>query len=911
MDNEPNFGGAPVIRATAGVGVILAVADAVVAAQAGSPLAKVTVVVPTGIGLVRLRRDVAAAIGRRRGGVANLEVTTVAALTREQRGAEMAAAASGPAVLAALGRAAADVGGPLAGSAEQPATLVALAAVHREVREVGDAARRALAGRGRLAAAVAAVSARAGVILRGAGLADEAERIANCQPRPPGALVIVADGAPPRSHDALLHRLADAATSTSVVTVVTGDDPVAIRTADVSRVDVSRVDGGPADGGPADGGPADGGPADGDRAGRLHVSNATDPDAEVREAVRRLRRALLGGTDASRCALVWTADDPYRRLVTEHLDRAEIPWSGPAGGSLMESRTGRAALAIAADVAATSDSWAVWAAAVVAALNAPADPATARNAPADPADRTQPDAADPVLAVLVELGRLDRVSGFPASERLRRHRAASLLALTLGATPPRRGDRGVLVGPVGAAPTTLGYNLVAIVGVAEGWVPQLPGGGALLGDADRAATGLTAAADDLHRQRRRLFGLLAAGHEVHLSWPRGDLRRTVDRHASRWLPEVVTAARAAGRPVIETIQPSHLGSLVASAPAARADQRLALALVDPAALAGADERFARGRLAVLARRQPTANVYDGNLEGEDLAPLRVGRVWTASDLEQYLDCPRSFFLRTVLRVRDDDPVDELLYADARLEGTTMHHVLQTMMESERDGIALPRAARRAALARALDDAERVAHAGRQRPAPPVPELLGRHRRRELLGQLARILDEDRERRSQSGRRVALLECEFGTAAAPVTIALPSGRPLALRGRIDRVDRRDDASAVVVDYKRRSRPDGAHPLGGRGRLQVAVYAAAARDVFAVADVGAELVSITDGRVHVVGAATMADAAQLAELIVEGVEAGWFWPPQHPPRAPGVRSCPVCDPYGLFDRLLARRASGARP
>ena len=865
MDDEPSFGGAPLIRATAGAGVIQAVADAVVTAQAGSPLAKVTVVVPSGIGLVRLRRDVAAAIGRRQGGVANLEVTTVAALTREREGAEMAAAASGPALLAALGRAAADVGGPFAGSAEEPATLVALAAAHREVREVGDVAQRALARRGRLAAAVAAVIARAGVVLRGAGLTDEAERIAACQPRPPGALVIVADGAPPRSHDALLHRIAAAATSTCVVAVVTGDGPI-------------------------DGGPADGGPADGRPVGTLHVSNATDPDAEVRDAVRRLRRALLDGTDASRCALVWTADDPYRRLVTEHLDRAEIPWSGPAGGSLMESRSGRAALAVAADVAATSDSWASWAAAVVAALDAP---------------------TDPVVALLVELGRLDRVTGFPASERLRRRRATSLFALTLGATPPRRGDRGVLVGPVDAAPTTLGYDLVAIVGLAEGWVPRLPAGSALLGEADRAAAGLTAAADDVHRQRRRLFGLLAAGHEVHLSWPRGDLRRTVDRHASRWLPEIVAAARGGGRPVVETIQPSHLGSLAAAAPAARADQRLALALVDPVALAAADERFARGRLAVLARRHPTPTVYDGNLEDEDLSPLRTGRVWTASDLEQYLDCPRTFFIRSVLRVRDDDPVDELLYADARIEGTAMHHVLQTMMEAERDGVALPRAARRAALVSALDDAERVARDGRQRPAAPVPELLGRHRRRELLGQLARILDDDRERRSNSGRRVAFLECDFGTAAAPVTIALPSGRPLALRGRIDRIDRRDDASAVVVDYKRRSRPDGAHPLGGRGRLQVAVYAAAAQEVFAVADVGAELVSITDGRVHVVDGRTMADAEQLAELIVEGVEAGWFWPPQHPPRAPGVRSCPVCDPYGLFDRLLARRASGARP
>ena len=74
MEDERTPSGAPVRLASAGQGVTAALADAVVAAQAGSPLAKVMVVVPSGIGLVRLRRDVAAAVGRRRGEIGRAHV---------------------------------------------------------------------------------------------------------------------------------------------------------------------------------------------------------------------------------------------------------------------------------------------------------------------------------------------------------------------------------------------------------------------------------------------------------------------------------------------------------------------------------------------------------------------------------------------------------------------------------------------------------------------------------------------------------------------------------------------------------------------------------------------------------------------------------------------------------------------
>ena len=76
----------------------------------------------------------------------------------------------------------------------------------------------------------------------------------------------------------------------------------------------------------------------------LHV--ASDPDHEVRIAVRHLVKALGDGASVSRCAVLYSSALPYHRLLTNRLDSSELTWNGPAVGSLTSTVTGRAAVGL-------------------------------------------------------------------------------------------------------------------------------------------------------------------------------------------------------------------------------------------------------------------------------------------------------------------------------------------------------------------------------------------------------------------------------------------------------------------------------------------------------------------------------------------------------------------------------------
>ncbi len=143
-----------------------------------------------------------------------------------------------------------------------------------------------------------------------------------------------------------------------------------------------------------------------------------------------------------------------------------------------------------------------------------------------------------VEAALERLAHLDRVAPAPDLARFER-----TLRLELDADLGRRGrfGEGVLVGRVGLA-LGLELDLVVICGMAEGVLPTRQRDDALLPDRDRAAAGdeLPVAADRQRREHRELLAAVAAARqEVVLTMPRGDLRRTTEHVASRWLTELV------------------------------------------------------------------------------------------------------------------------------------------------------------------------------------------------------------------------------------------------------------------------------------------------------------------------------------------------------------------------------------
>jgi RecB family exonuclease len=63
----------------------------------------------------------------------------------------------------------------------------------------------------------------------------------------------------------------------------------------------------------------------------LEFVDASDADEEVREAVRTVVAAVHQGTPLHRIGIVWPRNEPYARIVGEHLFEAGIPWNGRPG----------------------------------------------------------------------------------------------------------------------------------------------------------------------------------------------------------------------------------------------------------------------------------------------------------------------------------------------------------------------------------------------------------------------------------------------------------------------------------------------------------------------------------------------------------------------------------------------------
>ncbi len=836
----------PVVVAP-GVAAARALAAAVRSAKAGDPFAPVHVVVRAEDAAVQIRR----AVAREAGGIAALDALPLDRLARTvlaAAGVTGLRTAPRPVLAAALRRAAHQGDRALAASADQQATQDALVATYHELTALGETGLRVAAARPGLGGSVARVVQSARAALGANGWLDDAALLGRAAQAAPGVdvgPVVVLRTDPPTPVEA---AFVDALARAGAVSVVEATEP-----APPPR--------------------------------RLELCSATDPDEEVRAAVRVLARALADGVPADRVALAFTVDQPYRRIAAEHLADAGIEWNGSAAGSLLESPAGRIALAAVAE-GPTGVPWRALADHLAAVVSA--------RAPDDDATRA-------VLRLAAQLPALD-AWGPPAGPTI----TADTVRTELAAVLPRVGrvGRGVTVGTLRRVLDGAPWRLVVVVGAAEGWAPSGSAGASLLTDGDRRALGVPTATEQDARQRARLTAVVGDAEHAVVSWPVADLRRTSRRSPSRWLAELSAAAVAVGAPTLTTALPTAYAAVARMPSPLGTDRRRRRALADPASLAGDDAVFARGWAALQARLAPGPTAFDGDLRGEDLAALRLGDRGPVAptSLERYASCGRVYFTTFVLGVREPRTFDELVGPDALTDGNIVHRVLERAVATE-DALGRPltRAEQATLVTEALDREPQLA---------TVPELLRRQHRRSHLGRLWRALDADAEDRAD-GRRPLAMELRFGDGDG-FALTLPDGRRLPVRGTIDRVDRLTDGSLAVLDYKsgrsvRKGTPDD--PLLGGRVLQLAVYALAAEAHFgaAVSSVEYRLVARDSFKRHPAAAAGFVEAIGPAVAsLVACIEGGVFLPGEHGQRQPGRPTCPVCDPHGLLSRQQARRA-----
>lgn len=501
-------------------------------------------------------------------------------------------------------------------------------------------------------------------------------------------------------------------------------------------------------------------------------------------------------------------------------------------------------------------------------------------------------------AVLDRLATLDRVTG-PVTRAAFR----DVFAAEFDAAPGRLGriGEGVTVGSLTgvAAPD---FDLVVVVGAAEGLMPPAPNPGPLVGDADRAAAGMPPSDAAGERMRRALLGVLGAVPEVVVTFPRGDLRGAAERHPSRWLarylPDVGVVALA-----------SHHAALAATEfPAHLAEFRLRAGLTTGIDRAAADDAVLAAALRTrAARREHAITAFDGDVSGVPID--HFVRPVAPTQLEQWVACPHGYFMRYVLGVHPiDDPQAELEIA-ASERGNVLHDTLDLLHRAVLAGdLAQPTTGWSVEhRARALELFESVAagfeSTGRTgRPASWAVErgLL----RNDLLGWLAA----DSARLAATGAEIVSSEVAFGDDGS-VRLALPGGA-LAVKGRIDRVDRTSTGTLVVVDHKTGSKRkfqdiSGTDPTAGGTRFQLPVYAAGARAISgpSAGSLVVEAYYSFFGRERYtqIGYRSGADVdalvtERLANLVA-GIEAGLF--PARPAK-PGFQlfvECEYCQP----DRL----------
>lgn len=207
---------------------------------------------------------------------------------------------------------------------------------------------------------------------------------------------------------------------------------------------------------------------------------------------------------------------------------------------------------------------------------------------------------------------------------------------------------------------------------------------------------------------------------------------------------------------------------------------------------------------------------------------------SASRLETLGACPFRYFLQYVLRLQPLEigrPEPER-WLDPRSRGSALHGVFADYYRELRARGSRP----------AAQDARRLQELLARRletlrdEIPPVSEQVYEHERHALAADVQRFLD--LELLSRRDSVPVALEVSFAMPEPegealdqeqPVLLQLPGQRPLRLRGRIDRIDRRPDGSYLVVDYKTGSDYDAQKRYAGGRRLQFALYALAAREL----------------------------------------------------------------------------------
>lgn len=369
------------------------------------------------------------------------------------------------------------------------------------------------------------------------------------------------------------------------------------------------------------------------------------------------------------------------------------------------------------------------------------------------------------------------------------------------------------------------FQAVALLGISEGSFPQTERPDPFLEEGLRARLGLE---PRLQREQGGLFYQAVTRADKHLLITRPYLSDDGEKREKSAYWKAVEALFE--EPVVITIKADVLQPMTEAA----SSQELLFTAVRrgslPQKYSFLVERWNQLRQArdvLTARRAKQAR---GSHEGmvEAIAPalnLRypASETWSASRLENYGTCPFQFYVRNALNLEPRDLPE--LGLDTRQRGSILHEILEKTYRKASDPMDIE------ALLESLRKACKEVFATAPRKYGFRPSALWEIEQEQLVNKLENsisVLFED------SDWTPFAYELDFGFVENQMLEVELEGETIRVRGKIDRVDRDANDKLRVIDYKTGSSHLDKSDLENGYRLQLPIYALAARDALHLGD-----------------------------------------------------------------------------
>ena len=375
---------------------------------------------------------------------------------------------------------------------------------------------------------------------------------------------------------------------------------------------------------------------------------------------------------------------------------------------------------------------------------------------------------------------------------------------------------------VGTMPEVRGlrYQAVVLLGFSEGIFPAVERPDPFLTEDLRAALGLESR---LERDQASLF---------YQAVTRADARLLITRpylsdDGENWEPSPFWNAveQLFSKEAIKKLRPDDPRQLADAASSQEVLFQSVRRQEPPKAYTALDDRWQDLQHAGHVMRARRARQAQGKYEGgvpdlKDALAVRYApdKVWSASRLESYAACPQMFYVSKALGLEAVEL--PALGLDVRQVGSILHKILEETYKNAEDPADVE-----SVLKQLSKEAKKI--------FASAPQVYG-FRPSELWeleqGQFLNMLEVTIEELAvvSAGWTPFAFEQKFGFKDAPPLEIQLNDEKIRLHGVIDRIDKNEDGGLRVIDYKTGSGHLDKKELVAGNRLQLPIYALAARD-----------------------------------------------------------------------------------